>query len=209
MEKRFADGQPPNTPTDLQCEFICESTRNANNLMTQVFISYTLDDKTFMVKLRQTLMRHHITVWMVQADYDSQTQMAFQEETKDSIEGADNFIYLISPASVQSDICEQQLEYAFSLNKRIIALQLADIDVAPLAKIAPSWQPGVQSGALLVTRSAPLSKIAQSWQLIDFRQHAEHYRDCADKLLHELHEDAQAKALKWQRQNYNYYVVTT
>lgn len=36
---RFKDEQPPCIPTDLHCEYICESTKNAHNLLAQVFIS--------------------------------------------------------------------------------------------------------------------------------------------------------------------------
>jgi hypothetical protein len=39
LKIRFKNEQPPCTPTDLHCEFITESIKNANNLMTQVFIS--------------------------------------------------------------------------------------------------------------------------------------------------------------------------
>lgn len=41
LQTRFTDGEPlPCTPTDLQCEFITESIKNANNLMTQVFLCH-------------------------------------------------------------------------------------------------------------------------------------------------------------------------
>ena len=136
LEKRFTDEQPPCEPTDLHCEYICESTINANNLMTQVFISYTLEDKAFLLKLRQTLMRHHITVWLDKADH--QTRAEYQDQVNDKIEDADNFIYLISPHSIPSPICQQQLEYAFSRNKRIMALMLADMEFIPPSKIASS-----------------------------------------------------------------------
>ncbi len=36
LKFRFKNEQPPCEPSDLHCEFICESTKNAENLMTQV-----------------------------------------------------------------------------------------------------------------------------------------------------------------------------
>ncbi len=177
-------------PTDLQCEYICESTINANNLLTQAFISYAGPDKTFMVKLRQTLRRHHITVWTDKND--SQINELFQhndttqQELNERIEEADNFIYVVSTDTESSTVCQQQLKYASSLNKRIMALTIAETEWAPPSTIAMS--------------------------LIDFKQHAEHYSDCANQLLSQLRQDADyyeqhklllVKALKWQRQKYN------
>ncbi len=118
----FDQELPPCEPTDLHCEYICESTVNANNLMTQVFICYAIEDKAFMLKLQQKLMRHHITVWKGKAD--EQTRGDFQKKVEGYIEKADNFIYLISPNSLHSEIGTQQLDYAIALNKRVIALEI-------------------------------------------------------------------------------------
>ncbi len=111
----------PCKPTDLHCEYICKSTINANNLLAQVFISYAIEDKDFLVKLQQTLMRHHITVWVDKAD--NQTLDAYQADCKEDIEKTDSFVYLVSPNSEQSEICQQQLSYAVSLNKHVVKVQ--------------------------------------------------------------------------------------
>ena len=37
---------PPCQPTDLQCEFICEARKNAENLLTDVFICYDTSNKS-------------------------------------------------------------------------------------------------------------------------------------------------------------------
>ena len=176
-------------PTDLQCEYICESTINANNLLTQVFISYARPDKIFMEKLRQTLRRHHITVWTDKND--SQINETFQyhdttqQQLNERIEEADNFLYIVSTDTASSTVCQQQLKYASSVNKRIIALEIVETDWAPPSTL--------------------------SMQLIDFKQYAEHDSECANQLLQELlqhadyyeqHKHLLVKALKWQRQNY-------
>ncbi|MEK8016509.1 MAG: toll/interleukin-1 receptor domain-containing protein [Candidatus Parabeggiatoa sp.] len=122
LKHPFVQELPPCEPTDLHCEYICESTVNANNLMTQVFICYAIEDKAFMLKLQQKLMRHHITVWKGKAD--EQTRGDFQQKVQGYIEKADNVIYLISPNSLHSEIGTQQLDYAIALNKRVIALEI-------------------------------------------------------------------------------------
>jgi len=125
LKARAKEKYPLCVPTDLQCEYICESTRNADNLMTQVFISYAIEDKAFMQKLCQILRRHHITlkvsVRQTILNFDSRKDITL------SIDEADNFLLLLSPASMQSEVCQQQLAYAESVNKRVFALLIADM----------------------------------------------------------------------------------
>jgi hypothetical protein len=117
LKARAKEEYPPCVPTDLQCEYICESTRNADNLMTEVFISYVIEDEAFMQLLCRILRRHHVTLKV----------SAHQKDINLSIDSADNFLFILSPASVQSEVCQQQLTYAESLNKRVFALLIADM----------------------------------------------------------------------------------
>jgi WD40 repeat protein len=185
LKIRFEDEQPPCEPTDLHCEFICESTKNASNLMTQVFLSYAELDNALMQPIRITLMRQGITVWMNKTDIQTGTE--FQEEIRKGIEGADNFIYLISPDSVQSKYCQQELQYAADLNKRIISLFIR------------------------ATSFEQIPAPARDQQFIDFTKY-QHETTGLDQLLNELNRDAHyyqqhklllVRALKWQRQNAN------
>ncbi|NJO14360.1 MAG: TIR domain-containing protein [Thioploca sp.] len=185
LKIRFENEQPPCEPTDLHCEFICESTKNANNLMTQVFLSYSALDKMLMQQIRRILMRQGITVWMSKTDIQTRTE--FQEEINQGIEGADNFIYLISPDSAQSKYCQQDLQHATNLNKRIIFLLIRATE--------PEFIP------------LPVRK----QQFIDFTKYP-HETLGIDELLKELNQSAYyyqqhkillVKALKWDRQNAN------
>jgi WD40 repeat protein len=187
LKVRF-EGHPPCEPTDLHCEFICESTENANNLMTQVFISYSNNDKEFMVKLSKTLMRESFTIWTNKTDI--QTGESFQAAIQRGIEQTDNVVYLISPSSVKSDYCQTEISYALSLNKRIIPVLIQQVELSQ-------------------TPSA-----LQALQLIDFTDTSDTdcYRTAIAKLLNVLQDDAKyyeqhklllTKALKWERQNRN------
>ncbi|MDJ0703389.1 MAG: hypothetical protein QNJ46_08925 [Leptolyngbyaceae cyanobacterium MO_188.B28] len=51
LKVRFRGEQPPCIPTNLHCEFITESAKNANNLMTQVFLAHAEEDTDIMAKL--------------------------------------------------------------------------------------------------------------------------------------------------------------
>jgi WD40 repeat protein len=184
LKRRFKDEQPPCLPTDLHCEFICESTKNANNLLTQVYLGYSEKDKAVAEKVRKILMRESITIWT------NKTAIKLSSEFREGIEGADNFIYLISHNSLQSKYCQEELSYALAHNKRIISLLLEDTE----------------------TEEIPLA--LHTSQFIEFQEHEdeERYHDSIEKLLNGLSLDAYyyeqhkiwlVKALKWERQNRN------
>ncbi|NEP53598.1 MAG: toll/interleukin-1 receptor domain-containing protein, partial [Moorea sp. SIO3C2] len=127
LKVRFDDQQPPCVPTDLQCELICESTKNSNNLLTQVLICYADQDKSVMQKIAKTLMRKSFTVWTNKTDIETGTP--FQDVINQGIEGADNLVYLISPASIKSDYCQQEITHALDNNKRIIPLLIESTEL--------------------------------------------------------------------------------
>ncbi|HIK44155.1 MAG TPA: toll/interleukin-1 receptor domain-containing protein [Leptolyngbyaceae cyanobacterium M65_K2018_010] len=57
LQTRFPDGESlPCTPTDLHCEFITESTKNAHNLMTQVFLCHSDQDQEAADQPRRSLL---------------------------------------------------------------------------------------------------------------------------------------------------------
>jgi len=180
LKARAKEEYPPCVPTDLQCEYICESTRNADNLMTEVFISYVIEDEAFMQLLCRILRRHHVTLEV----------SARQQDINLSIESADNFLFILSSASVQSEVCQQQLAYAESLNKRVFALLKGEHIGSPL-QIPP---------------------LIKKLQTIDFKDYSDKNRQSASLLLKELNNDAEyyeqhkvllVKALKWHRREFN------
>jgi CHASE2 domain-containing sensor protein len=188
LKRQFKDEQPPCQPTDLQCEFISESIKNANNLMTHVFISYADPDQDFLNKISKTLKRNSFTIWTNKTDIKTGTE--FQKGINKGIEGADNVIWLISPHSLQSWYCQEEITHAFDKNKRIIPLL---IEPTELNAIPPHLR---------------------ALQFIDFTTHRDEvkYKKDADKLLKLLNQDAAyyeqhkfllVKALKWLEQNRN------
>jgi WD40 repeat protein len=188
LKVRFKDEQPPCTPTDLHCEYITESIKNANNLMTQVFLSYAHEDKAVMEKIRHSLRREGITVWTNTTDI--QTGEAFEKAIGRGVEQTDNVVYLLSPEALHSEYCQQELNYALSLNKRIIPV---------LVRETPPEQ---------------LPSALRFLQYIDLTDNVKEddYLLDESQLLKILHEDAAyyhqhkvllVKSLHWQRQNDN------
>ncbi len=188
LKIRFKDEQPPCTPTDLHSEYITESIKNANNLMTQVFLSYADEDRTTMERIRNSLRRESITVWTNTTDI--QTGEAFEEAIKRGIEQADNLVFLLSPESLNSTYCQQELELALALHKRIIPVFVRETE--------PNQVP---TGL-------------RNLQYIDLTDNVKEddYLLNESKLLKTLHQDAAyynehkfllTKALKWQQQQQN------
>ena len=185
---RFTDEQPPCIPTDLHCELITESLKNARNLMTQVFLAYAEEDKAISEQVRRSLMRTGLTVWTNTTDI--QIGAEFQAAIYQGIEAADNLVYLLSPASLRSSYCQQELDYALSLNKRVIPVLVKPMDETPIPDTL---------------------KTLQYIDLTDNVADADYQKDESD-LLRILRQDADyydnhkqllVKALKWKQQDRN------
>lgn len=112
------------TPSDLHCEFISESTKNANNQMTEVFLVHTQEQRHLADQIRRYLMRAGITVWNPKTDLSS--NISPQERLQQAVEKTDNLVVLLSETFYQSAACQQQLDYGVQLHKRVIPLQLPD-----------------------------------------------------------------------------------
>ena len=188
LKIRFKDEQPPCIPTDLHCEFITESAKNANNRMTQVFLSYAEEDTTIMEQVRRSLRRESFTVWTNTTDI--QTGVVFQQAIDRGIEEADNLVYLLSPDSLKSEYCQREIDYALSLNKRIIPLLVRETELAQIPSMLQNLQYIDLTDNVVET---------DYWQdesqlLRILRQEAPYY---------EAHKMLLAKALKWERQKHN------
>ncbi|MTJ08944.1 MULTISPECIES: TIR domain-containing protein [unclassified Anabaena] len=187
LKIRFKHEQPPCQPTDLHCAFICQSTKNANNLMTQVFLSYSEKEREVMEKIANILMRESFTVWTNKTDIQSGAD--FIESIYRGIEEADNVVFLMSPASLQSEYCQMELSYACSQKKRIIPLLIEQVEVEQI----------------------PVE--LRTLQFIDLTEQQQQEKDAnIDKLINVLTQDAAyyeqhkillIKALKWERQKRN------
>ncbi len=188
LKTQFTATQAPCIPTDLHCEFISESTKNANNLMSDVFLSYASEDKEVMQQVRRILMRHGLTIWTDKTDIKSGTQ--FQTAIQKGIEGADNLVYFLSRAAVDSEYCQQELTYARSLQKRIIPLRLETVEATSLPTELQGLQyidlPSPSKMEQFLTQSALLLKALNQ-----------------DAYYHKEHKVLLVKALKWQEQKQN------
>ncbi len=188
LKIRFQDCQPPCLPTDLHCEFITESIKNAHNLMTQVFLAYAEENQAIAKRIRITLQRHGFTVWANTTDIPAGAN--FQSVIDHGIEEADNIVYLVSAAAIHSSFCQHEVEYALLLKKRIIPILIEDIFLENLPF-------SLQNLQYINLTQQPLAADQGETenQLIKILKQ--------DASYHEEHKILLVKALKWERQHRN------
>lgn len=94
--------------------------------MPDVFVSYSRRDAEFVNRLAEALKTRGKDVFV---DVDGiRDAERFPEALRRAIEGSDAFVFVISPDSVGSPFCEQEVTHAAGLNKRIVPLALRPVD---------------------------------------------------------------------------------
>ncbi len=86
--------------------------------MTDVFVSYSRRDAEFVSRLAKSIEDHGKQVWL---DTDGIADAeVFPQAIRTAIEQSDAFLFVITPAAVESAYCEQEVEYARALGKRMV-----------------------------------------------------------------------------------------
>lgn len=88
--------------------------------MTDVFISYSRKDKDFVQILHQALTASKYDAWIDWQDIPLTAD--WWEEIKSGIEAADTFIFVISPDSIESRVCGEEIDHAVTNNKRLVPI---------------------------------------------------------------------------------------
>ena len=93
-----------------------------------VFLSYSRRDKAFSQQLCQTLTAHGKQVWV---DWNNIAPAEnWREEMYRGIQAARNFVFIISPHSLGSEHCQDELNHALTYHKRLIPVLWEEIDSA-------------------------------------------------------------------------------
>ncbi len=96
--------------------------------MSDVFISYSRQDKAFVEMLEKSLETYgrRRFIWV---DYHSiHATRKWLDEILEGIEAAHNFVFVVSPESMASEICNRELDYALKLNKQIVPVLYETVD---------------------------------------------------------------------------------
>src|SRR3712207_4131391 len=97
--------------------------------MTDVFISYSRKDKAFVQTLHKAIEAAGKDAWF---DWEVIPLTAdCWAEIQEGIETADSFVFIISPDSVASKVCIQEIDHATAHKKRIVPVVYRDSPDVP------------------------------------------------------------------------------
>ena len=88
--------------------------------MSHIFISYSRKDKAFVTQLFDALEAAGRDVWLDVNDIPPNAE--WMAEISRAIEGADDFVFVISPDLLRSEICARELAHAIAHNKRLLTV---------------------------------------------------------------------------------------
>lgn len=92
--------------------------------MSHIFISYSRRDLNFAQEIVDALGERGLETWI---DWKSIPKGEdWEQEIYRGIEGAEAFLFLISPDSVQSPMCNKEVLHAIQNNKRILPILIRD-----------------------------------------------------------------------------------
>ncbi|HEY9622134.1 MAG TPA: toll/interleukin-1 receptor domain-containing protein [Crinalium sp.] len=119
--------QPPIAPSDINTS-PCAERKN------DVFISYSRRDKAFVEQLDASFRQAGRDPWI---DWDDICKGEdWWQSIQRGIEGSDSFVFVISPDSIASSVCRDEIEYAAQLNKRFLPLLWRDgFDMAQVHRL--------------------------------------------------------------------------
>ena len=92
--------------------------------MSEAFISYSRKDKAFVQRLHTALTQQDRKVWVDWNDIPLTAD--WRQEIYDGIDAANYFIFILSPDSITSTVCKEELERAIH-NKRLIPIVYRDV----------------------------------------------------------------------------------
>lgn len=98
-----------------------------------LFISYSRRDKPFVQQLFQAIEATGRDAWI---DWENiPLTSEWFEEIKRGIEGSDAFMFVITPDSVTSEICQAEVEYSIANNKRMVPILRREVTPEERAKL--------------------------------------------------------------------------
>src|SRR5688572_26414850 len=94
--------------------------------MPHIFVSYSRKDVDYAGKIVEALAEKQLDTWI---DWKSIPKGEYwEQEIYQGIEEADAFLFLMSPDSVQSQMCNKEIAHAVENSKRILPIVIRDTD---------------------------------------------------------------------------------
>lgn len=95
-------------------------------MTNETFISYSRKDSQFLEILHNRLKEENIDPWVDKHDIPSAA--LWKQEIFVAIQFCHNFVYVLSPDSLTSQYCNDELDHALSMNKRLIPIVCRPFD---------------------------------------------------------------------------------
>lgn len=131
--------------------------------MSDVFISYSRNNMAFARRLIDKLNAVGKDYWIDWEDIYL-TSPNWWTDIKLGIEGAHNFVFVMTPDSVASIVCNMELDYAFQLGKRVIPLLHEEIkNIDDILDAVDKYQPDEGMQLRLEERDPP-SIVRENWR---------------------------------------------
>ena len=103
-----------------------EEAEQAAELEAGPFVSYAREDQPFVRRLHDALQRRRRDTWV---DWEGIVPTEeWMEKIRSAIDSAQAFVFVISPDSIASSICSQEIDHAVQQSKRIIPIVARDVD---------------------------------------------------------------------------------
>ena len=154
--------------------------------MSHIFISYSRKDIDFAQKIVDALATNNLDTWI---DWKSIPKGEdWEQEIYRGIEEAEAFLFLISPDSVLSQMCNKEIDHAVKNGKRILPIVIRDTD-------AKTIHPEISKRNWIFCRDGQ----------DEFNKAIEETRTTVhtDYDWLKYHTELQVKALKWKQQEDN------
>jgi YVTN family beta-propeller protein len=110
--------------------------------MVEVFISYSRTNRDFVDALYGALLEQaklsNYDIWVDWEDIDPATD--WWAEIREGIDSANNFLFVVSPNSLISEVCNLEFQYALQQNKYIIPIIYIQIEKEREKILANEWE---------------------------------------------------------------------
>lgn len=182
--------------------------------MADVFISYSRKDSEFARKLIDQLNLKGKGTWV---DWEGipLTSPNWWLEIKTGIEASDSFLFIMSPNSMASVVCNMELDYALELGKRIIPVVYVDVVSRDAFASIADFQPDEAMQQRLKGKD-PLNIARDNWQNIShinwlFFRKSDDFDVTFNQLINTVETDLPyvkahtrylTRATEWQRENH-------
>lgn len=136
-----------------------------------VFISYSRRDGAYVERLREGLAEHGVNAWVDLSDIPVKAR--WRAEIEDGIRRSDIFLFVVSPDSVASAACGEELDLAVRFGKQIVPLVHREVERAAMPEGLSEHQEtdGTNVGRLAEALRSDLDRVHQHTLLL-VRAHA-------------------------------------